>query len=159
MAACMLPAPLPLKLKPTHGTKLTAAQVSQIRRDGQPWLRSPRRRGTIVLVRKIAWRFSVHVSTVRALLKGELRPLPVAQVRPQVVQSLVAAPDRRLTLAATAGSRARGLQPDGRCVEPGCVWPAFPSRRRCRFHLDDLVRQSSTLPSQLGSAAVPHAHA
>ena len=57
----------------TGGAKLTAEQVAEIRREGQPWVRSGRRiprRGTALLVRRLAKRYGVHAITVQKILSN-----------------------------------------------------------------------------------------
>jgi len=54
--------------------KLTAAQVTEIRRLGQPWVRNRYKHGTAALVRRLAKRFGLHVETVKHILKNEAWP-------------------------------------------------------------------------------------
>jgi hypothetical protein len=53
--------------------RVTAGQAAEIRRVGQPWLRSGRgrhRRGTITLLRQIARRFGVDRRAIRSILEN-----------------------------------------------------------------------------------------
>jgi hypothetical protein len=54
--------------------KLTDAQVREIRRNGQPWVRSGRgrHRGTALLVRRLARRFGVSTNDIKRILRNEL---------------------------------------------------------------------------------------
>ena len=52
--------------------KLTWERVRRIRRDCAPWVRHPRRRGTILLVKRLARRFGVTVFTIYRILKNEI---------------------------------------------------------------------------------------
>jgi hypothetical protein len=51
--------------------ELTDEQVGEIRRDGAPWVRHPNRRGTILLVRRLAKRFGVDAGQIKRILRGE----------------------------------------------------------------------------------------
>ena len=48
--------------------KVTAEDVAEIRRLGAPWVRHPRRKGTILLKKRLAVRFSLRPITIWAIL-------------------------------------------------------------------------------------------
>jgi len=51
--------------------KLTAERVARIRRDGAPCVRHPRRKGTVLLRKRLAEREGVSTKTIDKILSGE----------------------------------------------------------------------------------------
>jgi hypothetical protein len=53
------------------GAKYTDADIAEIRRLGAPWRRHPRKRGTILLVRRLAKRFGGTVFDIWKILRND----------------------------------------------------------------------------------------